>query len=411
MARGIQRLSALQAERAKKAGYYADGGGLYLQVTVSGAKSWLFRFMLNGRAREMGLGPLHTVSLAEARIKSADCRKQLLEGIDPIEARKAARNAAQLAAAKSITFEQCADAYITAHRAGWKSTKHADQWTNTLKTYAYPTFGSLSVANVDTTLVMKCLEAIWTKKPETASRLRGRIECVLDWATVRGYRQGENPARWKGHLDKLLPARSKVAKVEHHAALPYAELGSFMKALRAQEGVAATGLEFAILTATRTSETLNATWNEFDLDAGIWTIPPERMKAGKEHRVPLSARALEILKAMKAIEQSDYVFPGARVKRPLSNMAFLMTLRRMGRHNLTAHGFRSTFRDWAAEMTAYSHEVAEMALAHTVGDKVEAAYRRGDLFEKRRRIMEDWATYCDRTPEQTAEVVGIRRSA
>lgn len=407
MARGIQKLSALKVDRAKKAGYYSDGGGLYLQVTESGAKSWLFRFMLAGRAREMGLGPLHTVSLAEARIKAADCRKQLLEGIDPIEARKSVRDAAKLAVAKSITFQKCADAYVEAHRAGWKSAKHAEQWENTLATYAFPVFGSLPVASVDTALVMKCLEAIWASKAETASRLRGRIESVLDWAAVRGYRQGENPARWKGHLDKLLPARSKIAKVEHHAALPYTEIGAFMKALREQEGYAPRGLEFAILTATRTSETLNATWGEFDRKAGIWTIPAERMKAGKEHRVPLSARALEILKAMREVKQNNYVFPGARVNRPLSNMAFLMALRRMGRGDLTAHGFRSTFRDWAAEMTAYPGEVAEMALAHTVGDKTEAAYRRGDLFEKRRRIMEDWATYCDRMPKQLAKVTPI----
>jgi integrase len=410
MARGIQKLSALQVERTKKPGYYADGGGLYLQVTASGSKSWLFRFMLCGRAREMGLGPLHTVSLAEARLKASDCRRQLLEGIDPIEARKAARNAAQLTAAKSITFDKCAEAYIGAHRAGWKNAKHADQWENTIAAYASPVFGSFSVASIDTTLVMKCLEAIWATKAETASRLRGRIENILDWATVRGYRQGENPARWKGHLDKLLPARSKVAKVTHHPALPYSEIGDFIAALRSQEGVSARGLEFAILTATRTSETINATWNEFDLDAGIWTIPPERMKAGKEHRVPLSTRALEIIKALQETKQGDYVFPGARINKPLSNMAFLMTLRRMERSDLTAHGFRSTFRDWAAEMTAYPHEVAEMALAHAVGDKVEAAYRRGDLFEKRRRMMEDWASYCC-TPKNVSEtVVPIRKA-
>lgn len=409
MARGIQKLSALKVDRAKKAGYYSDGGGLYLQVTGSGAKSWLFRFMLSGRAREMGLGPLHTVSLAEARIKAADCRKQLLEGIDPIEARKSARDAARLAATKSITFQKCADAYVEAHRAGWKSAKHAEQWENTLATYAFPVFGSLPVAGVDTALVMKCLEAIWASKAETASRLRGRIESVLDWAAVRGYRHGENPARWKGHLDKLLPARSKIAKVEHHAALPYTEIGAFMKALREQEGYSPRGLEFAILTATRTSETLNATWGEFDRKAGIWTIPAERMKAGKEHRVPLSARALEILKAMREVKQNDYVFPGARVNRPLSNMALLMVLRRMGRGDLTVHGFRSTFRDWAAEMTAYPSEVAEMALAHTVGDKTEAAYRRGDLFEKRRRIMQDWALYCDQEPVRSSKVTKIRQ--
>lgn len=411
MARGIQKLSALQVDRSKKPGYYADGGGLYLQVTTAGTKSWLFRFMLVGRAREMGLGPLHTISLAEARLKASDCRKQLLEGIDPIEARKAARNVAQLTAAKSISFDKCAEAYILAHRAGWKNAKHADQWKNTLRDYVSPVFGSIPVASVDITLVMKALERdqLWTTKAETASRLRGRIESIIDWATVRGYRQGENPARWKGHLDQLLPARSKVAKVEHHAALPYVEIGAFIKALRELDGVSAKGLEFAILNATRTSETLNATWKEIDMETGVWIIPPERMKAGKEHRIPLSARALEILKAMHEIKQSDYVFPGVRAKKPLSNMALLMTLRRMDRNDLTAHGFRSTFRDWAAEMTAYPHEVAEMALAHAVGDKVEAAYRRGDLFEKRRRIMEDWAKYCNAPSAKPGEVIPINK--
>lgn len=407
MAREVKRLTALKVERIKERGYAADGDGLWLQVTPSLSKSWVFRFMLNGRAREMGLGPLRRVSLAEARTKANDCRTQLLAGIDPIEARNAAHAAANVAASKSFTFDQCADAYIAAHRSGWKNSKHVDQWTNTIRTYASPIFGSLPVDQVDTGLVMKCLEAIWTTKAETASRLRGRIESVLDWAKVRGYRQGENPARWKGHLDHLLPARAKVKKVQHHPTLPYAEIGAFMKTLREQEGIAAKALEFTILTAARTGETIGARWSEIDLSEKVWTVPPERMKAKREHRVPLCERAVTILTELDHLRQGEFVFPGRREGAALSNMAMLQLLDRMGRGDLTTHGFRSTFRDWAAELTAYPREVAEMALAHSIGDKVEAAYRRGDLFEKRRHLMHDWAAYCDRAPEQLAEVTSI----
>lgn len=409
MARGIQRLSALRVDREKKPGYYADGGGLYLQVTAAGSKSWLFRFTLSGRAREMGLGALHTVGLADARLKAADCRKLLHEGHDPIEKRNQARSDAQLAAAKAITFEGCADAYIAAHCAGWKSVKHADQWKNTLATYAYPVFGNLSVASIDTALVMKSLEAIWTSKTETASRLRGRIESVLDWATVRGYRQGENPARWKGHLDKLLPARNKVMKVEHHLALPYAEIGDFMTSLRAQDGMGARALEFAILTAARSGEVRGATWAEIDLDAALWIVPPERMKAKKEHRVPLSPAAIRLLKQLPRMD-SDLVFPSVKSGKAISDMTMAAALKRMG-VKAVPHGFRSTFRDWAAEQTNYPRDVAEMALAHTIGDKVEAAYRRGDLFEKRRRMMADWAKYCSVRSIKPGEVVPINKAA
>jgi integrase len=379
---------------------HTDGGGLYLQVTNGGARTWIYRFMLNRRAREMGLGPLHTISLAEAREKARECRKLRLEGIDPIEARKAKRGEERLAAATAMTFQECAEAYIAAHKAGWKNPKHAAQWPSTLETYVYPMFGSLPVQAVDVGLVMKALEPIWQEKPETASRVRGRIESILDWAAARGFRKGENPARWRGHLDNLLPARSKVRKVEHHPALPYAEMGEFIAALREQGGVGARALEFLILTAARTGELIGARWDEFDLGANMWTIPTERMKAGKEHRVPLSGRALAIIEEMKAARVNDhpFVFPGGRQGRPLSNMAMLQLLRRMGRHGLTAHGFRSTFRDWAAEQTHFPTEVAEMALAHTVSDKVEAAYRRGDLVQKRRELMEAWARYCETRP-------------
>jgi len=395
MPRAINRLSPMKVAKTTEPGLYGDGGGLYLQITKAGVKSWLFRYMLHGKARGMGLGPLHTVGLAEARGLALNCRRQLLDGIDPIDARNAERTAKRVAAASEVTFEQCATSYIEAHRAGWKNTKHADQWTNTLKTYAYPVFDSFPVSAIDTALVMKVLEPIWTAKTETASRLRGRIESVLDWATVRGYRAGDNPARLKGHLDTLLPKRSRVQKVEHHRALPYAELDEFVRTLRAEEGGAARALELLILTATRTNEVLGATWGEFDLDGAVWTIPAERMKMGKEHRVPLSARAVEIVKAQQTVKQNNYVFPGARYGKPLSNMSMLQLLKRMDRTEITVHGFRSTFRDWAGETTHYPREVCEAALAHGIKDKAEAAYARGDLFQKRAALMQDWSTYAN----------------
>jgi integrase len=417
MARTINRLTTLKVAHAiRKPGMYADGGGLYLQVSEGGA-SWIYRYMLKGVAREMGLGPLMLFGLKEARLKALDARRLRYEGVDPIEARRAARTQTKLDAARALTFKQCAEAYVKAHRAGWRNAKHAAQWDATLATYVEPVIGSLPVQAVDTALVMKVLEqevpsgggkpatSLWTAKPETASRLRGRIESILDWARVRGYRDGENPARWRGHLDKLLPARAKVRRVTHHAALPYAELPTFMTALRKQTGVAARALEFAILTAARTGETIGARWSEVDLAAKLWTVPASRMKAGKEHRVPLNERAIAILEEMKPLsdvgsggERPDqteaYLFPGGRHGQPLSNMAFLMLLRRMKRDDLTAHGFRSTFRDWAAERTNFPSEVAEMALAHTFSSKVEQAYRRGDLFERRRRMMAAWATFA-----------------
>lgn len=387
------RLSALAVGRLKEPGMYADGGGLYLQVSRSGTKSWIFRFALSGRAREMGLGPLHTVSLSEARDLALEARKLKLRGLDPIDARNAERSVQRLEDAKAVTFRQAAAAYIKANQAVWKNAKHAAQWEATLATYAEPIFGDFAVAAIDTTLVLKAIEPIWTAKPETASRLRGRIETILDWATVRGFRRGDNPARWRGHLDKLLPSKNKIRTVTHHAALPYKELPVFMQALADQGGVGARALEFTILTAARTSEVIGARWEELDVASATWTVPKERMKAGREHRVPLSASALKILEAMAEIRTSDYVFPGGKKDRPLSNMALLAALKRMKRSDLTAHGFRSTFRDWAAETTDYPGEVVEMALAHTVANKVEAAYRRGDLLEKRKGLMSDWSRF------------------
>ena len=411
MARTIGRLTALKVDKAKQPGMYADGGGLYLRVTDSGTKNWVFRFMLNGRPRWMGVGPLHTIGLAEARNRAAAFRLQRHDGVDPIERRRAERLQARLDAAKAVTFKECAARYIASHRAGWRNPKHAAQWQATLATYAEPVMGGLSVQAVDTALVLKVLEPIWTTKPETAGRVRGRIESILDWAKVRGYRAGENPARWRGHLDKLLPARSKVRRVEHHAALPYAELPSFLVRLREQEGIAARALEFAILTAARTGEVIGARWSEMDLLDKTWTLPAARMKAGREHRVRYPLARSPSWKEMQPHRPAEdaFVFPGGKNGRPLSNMAFLMLLRRMGLGDVTAHGFRSSFRDWAAERTNFPAEVAEMALAHTVSDKTVAAYNRSDLFERRRRLMAAWATFCT-APEQKAHI-GARKNS
>jgi integrase len=403
MAREIGKLKALDVSRASKPGYYGDGGNLYLLVGPTGAKSWVFRYRVpaptpdkpkHSRLREMGLGPTHALSLAEARERAREWRRERLDGVDPIESRRGRRAQAQLEAAKAMTFKGCAEAYIKSHSAGWKNPKHAAQWPSTLETYVYPIFGSLPVQGVDVGLVMKALEPIWMTKPETASRVRGRIESVLDWATARGYRQGENPARWRGHLENLLPKKTKVRRVEHHAALPYPKLPEFMTEMRQHEGIGANALEFAILTVARTSEVMGAKWSEIDFEARLWMVPAERMKAGREHRVPLSEPALAILAAMREVREGEFIFPGGKANRPLSNMAFLMLLRRMGHGDLTAHGFRSTFSDWCSERTNFPAELREMALAHTVSDKVEAAYRRGDLFQKRRQVMDAWARYC-----------------
>jgi integrase len=355
----------------------------------------------------MGLGSLHTVSLAEARRKAKEAREALDAGKDPIADRDAKRAAERAARAKSVTFRQATEAYIASHAAGWRNEKHSDQWRNTLAAYAFPVIGDLPVGEVDTNLVLKILEPIWESKTETATRVRGRIEAILDAAKVRGQRAGENPARWRGHLRDLLPERSKVKAVTHHAALPFGKLGAFMADLRGQDGMAAKALTFVILTACRTSEAIGATWDEIDLEGATWTIPADRIKAGREHRVPLSRAAVALLRPLaKAKDGSGFVFMGGKHKRGLSNGAMLALLRRMGRDDLTAHGFRSTFRDWAAEQTNFPREVAEAALAHVVSDKTEAAYRRGDLFEKRRRLMEAWATFaCTITPK--GEVVKL----
>ncbi len=353
----------------------------------------MFIYVKGGKRTEMGLGSIPDVTLEQAREKATLLRKQLANGIEPLAEKRQQENERKLQTAKAMTFQQCADAYINAHKAGWKNPKHLQQWQNTLAQYAFPVFGNFDVKTIDTALITKCLEPIWLTKNETAGRVRGRIESVLDWATARKFRTGENPARWRGHLDKLLAKPSKIQQTEHHSALPYYEINSFIEQLRTQDGIAAKCLEFTILTAARTGETIGATWAEIDLDAKIWTIPADRMKAKKEHRVPLTSQALNILNEMAAIRFNDYVFPGN--KKGLSNMAMLTLLKRMERTDITVHGFRSAFRDWAAELTAYPGEVVEMALAHTIKNQTEAAYRRGDLLEKRAGLMEAWAKYCN----------------
>jgi integrase len=412
MARRTERLTALQIGRLKASGNHPDGNGLYLQI-AGNARSWVFRYSINGRERYLGLGSLAAVGLAAARQKAADARKLIADGIDPISAKHAARGAAAAEAGNAMTFAACAAAYIKSHGAGWRSEKHAAQWTATLSTYAYPVFGKLAVGDIAVGHVMKVLEPIWTARPATASRVRGRIEAVLGWATARGFRRGDNPALWRGHLQNLLPSPRKVHKVEHYAALAYEDIGEFMNLLRGLGYTASRALQFVILTAARTSEATGARWSEIDLRAATWTIPANRMKAGREHRVPLSSAAIAVLPARPPFPNApdDFVFPGGRKGRPLSNGAMLALLRRMGRDDVTPHGFRSTFRDWAAERTNYPREVAEMALAHAVSDKVEAAYRRGDLFEKRRRLMNEWAAFCGkRRPQSGAKVVTIHRA-
>ena len=410
-ARTLHRLSSRRVDTERKQGRYADGGGLYLQVSPQGTKSWLFRFTLGGKARQMGLGAIQTISLREARNAALKCRKLLHEGVDPIEERKRERSSKRIQDETAKTFKECAEACINSHKTGWRNAKHAAQWTSTLETYAYPVIGSLPVQDVDVSLIMNVLEPIWQEKTETASRVRGRIENIIDWATVANYRKGENPARWKGHLEIMLPAKSAVSKVKHHEALPYDEVGAFMGELELRDGVSARGLEFQILTAARTGEVMMSTWAEIDLDKAIWTIPADRMKGGKEHRVPLPEKAVTLLRGMQDTAVSEFVFPGAQSNRPLSNMAFLQLIKRMGRAGLTAHGFRSTFRDWIAERTIHPSEVAEMALAHAVSDKVEAAYRRGDLFNKRRKMMDAWADYCGTVHEGSEENVVLFKGA
>lgn len=399
------------AVKNAKAGRHADGNGLHLLVKESGARSWVYRFMLNGKSRDIGLGAAGPggITLADARDAATALRLQVKAGVDPLEQRQriaaetlAAAQAAQIA---GITFKSVAETYITANEGGWRNDKHRQQWRNTLATYVYPVIGELPVANVATAHVLQILEPIWKEKAETASRVRGRMETILDAAKARGYREGENPARWRGHIAQILPARSRLQR-GHHKAMPYEAIPEFVSKLRERNAMAALALEFTILTGARSGEVIGAMRAEVDMDKATWTIPAARMKAGKEHRVPLSPRALDILKATEAFSD-DWLFPAAKGGK-LSGMAMSMLLRRMNL-DVTVHGFRSGFRDWAAERTSYAHEVAEMALAHTIENKVERAYRRGDLFEKRRKLMADWATYCASKGAAGGKVTPIRR--
>jgi integrase len=416
--RSIHRLNALMVERARRSGKYPDGGGLYLQID-GGSRAWHFRYRWLGTERYMGLGPTDLVSLGEARELARTARKLLHEGIDPIAARQAERLRKTLEAAKSVTFDACVDQYIATHEVEWKNPKHRQQWRNTFATYVLPMFGALPVSAVETSQVMKAIEPIWATKNETAARLRGRIESVLDWAKVKGYRSGDNPARWHGHLEQLLPARGKVRSVRHHAGLPYAELPSFMPKLRKMDGIAARALEFLILTGVRTGDIRGndrddrppMQWSHVDFGVRLWTIP--KTKTDVEHTVPLSTAAVAVLKGIKALGMvGDIVFQSTdKPGQPLSDAAMRSVLDRMGDgyEKLTSHGFRSSLKTWASEETNFQHEVIEAALAHGITDKLEAAYRRGTFFEKRRRLMTAWAEFIASTPT-TGKVVSFKRT-
>jgi integrase len=398
-----KRLTARQVETLGP-GRHADGGNLYLAITSSGARSWLFVYRFGGRQREAGLGPVARVSLAEARQKAEEARRLLADGTDPLEARKAASEARKAA---GTTFKTFVETYIASHRAGWSNAKHAEQWAMTLGEAYCANLQGKAVGDIGVADVLEVLSPVWQAKPETARRVRMRLEKVLDASRVMGLRQGENPARWRGNLDHLLPKHGKLSK-QHHRALAYADVPAFMVDLAARPAMAARAMEFLIFTAARTSETLLAQWSEVDLEARTWTIPASRMKSRREHRVPLSDGAIAVLEAVKG-KHPQFVFPGPSGKGPLSNMALLVLLRRMGKDgSTTAHGFRSAFRDWAAETTTFPSEVAEMALAHVVSNETEAAYRRGDLYDKRKALMQAWSGYLAASPDE--KVIPIRRA-
>lgn len=410
MAREMNMLSdakirSLQKKKAR--GFYCDGGGLYLQVSPTGSTSWVFRFKDDGKTRDMGLGSTNTFSLKEARERARQQRQLRADNIDPIEARNAEREAQRIAKMTDKTFDQCAADFLSDNSIHWKNAKHRQQWRNTLDTYVSPVFGSVSVRAIDTALVLQVLRPIWNEKPETASRVRGRIERILSHATASGARSGDNPARWTGHLKEVLPARSKVAKVEHHAALPWKVIGDFMGDLRGRPALAARALDFTILTAARTAETIGAKWPEIDFDEKIWTVPADRMKGKREHRVPLSPPAIAILQELKP-KARGFIFENDG--QPLSNMAMLKLLERMGHEGLTVHGFRSSFRDWAFECSNFPREIVESALAHVVGDKAEAAYKRGEAIEKRRKLMQAWASFCGQPSAKAGNVVTLARA-
>ncbi|GGK28199.1 tyrosine-type recombinase/integrase [Salinarimonas ramus] len=390
------KLSARAVATLAKPGRHSDGGGLYLNVTPTGARSWVFMWKVAGKRREMGLGPLRDVPLAKARELAADARRMVRDGADPLAAREPP---------KVMTFGEAADALITSMSASWRNAKHRAQWEMTLRDYCAP-MRTKPVDEVGTDDVLAVLQPIWQSKAETASRLRGRIERVLDYAKARGLRTGENPARWRGHLDAILPRPKKLTR-GHHRAMPFDDVPAFMSRLRDRVGVSARALEFLVLTAARSGEVLGMRWSEVDFDAAVWSVPAERMKGGRAHRVPLTDRAVDILVELNKAAVGEYVFPGMKLNRPLSVMALEMVLRRM-KVDFTVHGFRSAFRDWAGERTPFPREIAEAALAHLVGDEVERAYRRGDALEKRRALMTAWSDFVER---RSASVVELLRRA
>jgi integrase len=390
------KLSARKVETAKP-GKYADGGNLYLIVAPSGSRKWVLRFTWRRRAKEMGLGSARSVTLADAREKAAAARRKIAHGINPIEERKRDHGIP--------TFWEMAETVHESLSAGFRNEKHKAQWKNTIATYAAPLHNK-PVDTIGTDDVLAVLKPVWTQKAETASRLRGRIEKVLDAAKAKGFRDGENPARWRGHLDHLLPNRASLSR-GHHAAMPYEKVAAFIGELRKREATAALALEFCILTAARSGEVLGARWLEIELGKRIWTIPANRMKAGREHRVPLSNRAISILKKLVEQKAGEFVFPGQKSGKPLSNMSMEMVLRRMNVERVTVHGFRSSFRDWAGNATNFPREVTETALAHVIGDKAEQAYRRSDALDKRRKLMDAWAAFCE--PIDSANVVPLSK--
>jgi integrase len=400
-----KELSPLAISKIKNLGWHAVGhvAGLGLKVSSTGTRSWVMRVMVGGKRREFGLGSYPTTQLASARDRARSTRDQIFAGNDPSVAKREAKSALMAAKAKSVTFKKLAEQFIEQHESAWKNSKHAAQWVSTLETYAFTICGNMVVSDITTPVVLKILEPIWTSKTETASRLRGRIEAIIDYAIAKGLREGPNPARWKGHLALTLPAKRRVSPVVHHKSIPVEQMPPFFKSLKEMDGTAARALEFLILTAARSGEVREMLWDEVDLKAKTWTIPAQRMKGGREHRVPLSNSAIGILKNMKQQTKPKFVFEGNKVGKPLSDMSLTAVMRRMNVLGVP-HGLRASFRNWTAEKTSYPNEVAEMALAHTVGNAVEAAYRRGDLFEKRRTMMKDWATYLSRsTKRQTTK--------